>query len=224
VQKINIKPTGPFKIIANEVFVMSPKVSAEHKLMMKEKILASSMTLFSRKGYHETSMDDIVRESGYSKGAIYGYFQSKEELFVELQKKYATLSYNQLKSIVDQEVSALAKLERAADLVFASICEVSEDVCRMDLEFQLASSRIPKMRKELKQQLMTIIKLLDDIIIEGVGNGEFRKGLDSNNIATILVSAIGGLSNLLITTGINLDWEKVKTALIDTVRIGILKN
>jgi AcrR family transcriptional regulator len=191
--------------------------------MMQEKILAASMTLFSKKGFHETSMDDIVKESGVSKGAIYGYFDSKETLFIELQRKFATLSYIELRSVIDRETTALAKLERAADLVFASICEVSEEVCRMDLEFQIASSRIPKMRKQHKAQQMTIIKLLEDTINEGIESGEFRKDVDANRVATILISALGGLSNLMITAGFKFQWEKIKNALVSTVRVGITR-
>ena len=202
---------------------MSPKVSDEYKTMMKEKILSAALSLFSKKGYHETSMDDIVEESGFSKGAIYGYFDSKETLFLELQKKFATINYNQLKSVIDQEPTALAKLEKAAELVFASICDVTEETCRMDLEFQVASSRLPKMRKQHKQQQLAIIKLLEDVIIEGIQTGEFRKDVDANSVAAILVSAIGGLSNLLVTAGMKFQWDKVKDALVSTVRIGIVR-
>lgn len=202
---------------------MSPKVSEEHKLMVQDKILNAAMTLFARKGYHETSMDDIVSESGFSKGAIYGHFTSKDTLFLELQKRYATLSINQLTSAVAQEATAFAKLEIAANLVFASMCEVSDDVCRMDLEFQVASSRMPTMKKEHKKQQLTAIKLLADIINEGIDTGEFRKDLDADSIATILISAIGGLSTLMITTGIKFDWDKIKKALVFTVRDGIMR-
>ncbi|MFX1606063.1 MAG: TetR/AcrR family transcriptional regulator [Promethearchaeota archaeon] len=202
---------------------MSPKVTDEHKTMMKEKILGASMTLFSKKGYHETSMDDIVKESGFSKGAIYGYFDSKETLFLELQKKFATLNYIELKSVIDRETTALAKLERTADLVFASICEVSEEMCRMDLEFQIASSRSPTMRKQHKQQQMAVIKLLEDTINEGIESGEFRKDVDANSVATILLSAIGGLSNLMITAGFKFQWDKIKSALVSTVKVGITR-
>jgi AcrR family transcriptional regulator len=201
---------------------MSPKVSDEHKTMMKEKILSAALSLFSKKGYHETSMDDIVEKSGFSKGAIYGYFDSKETLFLELQKNFATINYNQLKSVIDNEPTALAKLERTADLVFASMCEVSEEMCRMDLEFQVASSRLPKMRKQHKQQQMAVIKLLEDVISEGIETGEFREDVDANSLATILISAIGGLSNLLVTAGFSFQWENIKNTLVSTVRVGIV--
>ncbi|MFW9981559.1 MAG: TetR/AcrR family transcriptional regulator [Candidatus Thorarchaeota archaeon] len=202
---------------------MSPKVSEEHKTMMMEKILQAALSLFSKKGYHETSMDDIVKKSGFSKGAIYGYFDSKETLFLELQKKFATINYYQLKAVIDDEPTALAKLERTADLVFASICEVSEEMCRMDLEFQIASSRLPKMRTQHKEQQTAVIKLLEDVITEGIETGEFRKDVDANSVATILISAIGGLSNLLVTAGFNFQWDNIKNALVSTVKVGIVR-
>ncbi|MFW9808250.1 MAG: TetR/AcrR family transcriptional regulator [Candidatus Thorarchaeota archaeon] len=201
---------------------MSPKVSEEHKTMTMEKILLAALSLFSKKGYHETSMDDIVKKSGFSKGAIYGYFDSKETLFLELQKKFATINYNQLKTIIDNEPTSMAKLERSADLVFASMCEVSDEMCRMDLEFQVASSRLPKMRKQHKEQQMAVLKLLEDVINEGIKSGEFRKDVDANSVATILISAIGGLSNLLVTAGFNFQWDNIKRALVSTVRVGIV--
>jgi len=202
---------------------LSPKVSDEHKTMMQEKILGAALTLFSKKGYHETSMDDIVNESGFSKGAIYSYFDSKETLFLELQKRFATLNYIELKTVIDRETTALAKLERTADLVFASMCEVSEEMCRMDLEFQIASSRVAKMRKQHKEQQIAVIKLLEDTINEGIESGEFRKDVDANSVATILISAIGGLSNLMVTAGIKFQWDMIKTALVTTVRVGITR-
>lgn len=190
---------------------------------MKEKILQAALSLFSKKGYHETSIDDIVTESGFSKGAIYGYFDSKETLFLELQKRFATINYNQLKSAIDQEPTALAKLEKAADLVFASICDVSEVMCRMDLEFQVASSRLPKMRKQHREQQLAVVKLLESTIEEGVQTREFRKDVDPNSVATILLSAINGLSNLLITAGMKFQWDKIKDALVSTVKVGIVR-
>ncbi len=46
----------------------------------RAQILGAAKRCFARKGYHETKVDDIVREAGLSKGALYWYFKSKEEL------------------------------------------------------------------------------------------------------------------------------------------------
>ncbi|GAB6066160.1 TetR/AcrR family transcriptional regulator [Aquifex pyrophilus] len=53
----------------------------------KERILLSAKRLFSEKGYYGTSVEEIVRDAGLSKGAFYFYFKSKEDVFKELIEK-----------------------------------------------------------------------------------------------------------------------------------------
>ena len=50
----------------------------------KEKILDSALHVFVKSGYSDARMDDIVEESGMSKGAIYYYYKSKKDLFLGL--------------------------------------------------------------------------------------------------------------------------------------------
>ncbi len=57
-----------------------PKVTEEHRAARRQQILHAAWTAFSRNGFHATTMADIIRESGLSAGAVYGYFRSKEEL------------------------------------------------------------------------------------------------------------------------------------------------
>ncbi len=50
----------------------------------KDRIIQSAKELFSQKGYNHTTVDDIVRHAGLSKGAFYFYFKSKDQLMEEL--------------------------------------------------------------------------------------------------------------------------------------------
>jgi AcrR family transcriptional regulator len=54
----------------------------------RKEILDAALRCFSNKGYHETRIDDIVKESGLTKGAIYWYFKGKRELFVALIEQH----------------------------------------------------------------------------------------------------------------------------------------
>lgn len=56
------------------------------KLETREKLLQSAKELFSKKGYYETKVSDIVEKSGVAQGTFYIYFKSKEEIFLELVK------------------------------------------------------------------------------------------------------------------------------------------
>jgi TetR/AcrR family transcriptional repressor of mexJK operon len=56
-------------------------VEPRGNLSRKEQILAAAHRHFLRDGFHDTSLDDIIKQSGGSKSAIYQYFKNKEELF-----------------------------------------------------------------------------------------------------------------------------------------------
>jgi len=54
----------------------------------RAQILEAAQSCFGKTGYHKTKMDDIVRASGLSKGALYWHFKSKEEIFLALFDQY----------------------------------------------------------------------------------------------------------------------------------------
>ena len=60
-----------------------PKVTEEHRTARRRQIADAALRCFARTGFQQTSMADIIAESGLSAGAIYGHYKSKEEL-VEL--------------------------------------------------------------------------------------------------------------------------------------------
>ena len=57
-----------------------PRVAAEHLSARRQQILDAAETCFARAGFHKTTMQDIIAESQLSAGAIYNYFNSKDEI------------------------------------------------------------------------------------------------------------------------------------------------
>jgi AcrR family transcriptional regulator len=57
-----------------------PKVTEQHRLARQDEIIDAALAAFRRKGFHATSMAEIIAESGLSSGAIYGYFASKTDI------------------------------------------------------------------------------------------------------------------------------------------------
>ena len=64
-------------------------MESRNKNATRERIIESAMHAFAEQGYHDTSMDDIVRRSGFSKGGIYFHFPGKEALFYALVNRLA---------------------------------------------------------------------------------------------------------------------------------------
>lgn len=86
----------------------------------KEKILSVALALFAKKGYHATSISQIAQKAKISKGLMYNYFKSKEELLDEIIKKgfnsLAEFEY-QPKGGVDPEI----QLEKFIDSVLDNL-------------------------------------------------------------------------------------------------------
>ena len=64
-----------------------PKVLPEYKEEAKKRIIEASVKVMSEKGYSQTTMEDIAAYLGVSKGALYLYFKSKDDIIVESAKK-----------------------------------------------------------------------------------------------------------------------------------------
>jgi len=57
-----------------------PKVSEEHADARRQQIIDAAYRCFARKGFHQATMRDIYEEAGLSPGAVYHYFDSKDEI------------------------------------------------------------------------------------------------------------------------------------------------
>ena len=98
-----------------------PDVSEERKAQ----IYQAALTCFNRKGYHRTTMDDIVAESGLSKGSLYWYFKSKKELFISLFREVMRQIGQAWEGIAaNQEASATEKLRASLALFRAELGEM----------------------------------------------------------------------------------------------------
>ncbi|QNE46389.1 TetR/AcrR family transcriptional regulator [Glaciihabitans sp. INWT7] len=64
-----------------------PKVSEEYRTAKRAEIAGAALRAFSRRGFHATSMADIIAESGMSAGAIYGIFSSKSDIVFDVASR-----------------------------------------------------------------------------------------------------------------------------------------
>jgi AcrR family transcriptional regulator len=74
-----------------------PKISDERRAARRQQILDAAWVCFQSRGLHATTMDDIIRASGLSAGAVYSYFRSKDELILAA----VTTSLSGLRDLVE---------------------------------------------------------------------------------------------------------------------------
>jgi AcrR family transcriptional regulator len=96
----------------------------------RDRLLDAAMDVFARRGYHGTTVDDIVASSGTSKGAFYHYFPSKQGIFIELLERLADMVEAAVEAAIDQEQGALAKVEAALRVVL-EVASAQRDLARI---------------------------------------------------------------------------------------------
>lgn len=203
--------------------LLVPRVTEEYKQLIEDRILEAAKSLFSSKGYHETSMDDIVGESGLSKGAIYGHFESKERLFLEVQQRKLDASLGKMEALFSTGDSASQRLKKALDSQFDENCDVTRETCMINLEILFNAARNESSRTEVEKRATSAYKFWRDILREGVKRNEFREDLDIEAIAPILDATVDGLS-LHWMIGHDFDWNRMKKAFLQLVTKGMLPN
>lgn len=114
------------------------RLSREEKRQeTKEKLLRSAEQLFNQGGYEKASVDLIAENAGFSKGAFYSNFESKEAIFLELLELSKRRKIEALEYLVAQEMSA----DQLLAAIRNSGPDSDFDFAQLAVEFQLQASR-----------------------------------------------------------------------------------
>jgi TetR/AcrR family transcriptional regulator, transcriptional repressor of aconitase len=92
-----------------------PKVSEEHLANRRRQILDAAANCFARNGFHRTSMQDIVRESGVSAGLVYRYFTGKDDMILAIVDEWHTTRTASLNKASDPLAAYLDLLRAIAE-------------------------------------------------------------------------------------------------------------
>jgi len=86
---------------------------SENNTPVRQRILDAAVERFSREGYHNTKVDDIVEDSGTSKGSVYFHFPSKEDIFLGLVDEFASILEKRLSEAIEKEESGVRRVNAA---------------------------------------------------------------------------------------------------------------
>jgi len=132
------------------------------------KIVSAAWKLFYEQGYEDTTVEEIIELSKTSKGSFYHYFDGKDALLSTLSVLFDD-KYEELKTQLDSELSAIEKLLRLNSELFTMI----ENSISIDLLARLLSTQlITNGEKHLLDHNRTYYKLLRKIIAQGQEDGQ----------------------------------------------------
>lgn len=136
----------------------------------KSRIVKAAWNLFHKKGYDQTTVEDIISASKTSKGTFYHYFKGKEALLNSLSYLFDE-KYEELAGIIDPNLSASDKLFFLNRELFQMI---EETIDRHLIAYLYSSQLITKDKKSLADKKRFYFKWLTEIIDDGIKSGEFK--------------------------------------------------
>ncbi len=127
-----------------------PRVSDEHLEARRAQILDAARRAFTRNGFHSTSMQDILRESELSAGAVYRYFPSKEAIIAAIAEQ----AIRTLRVVFegDDDVAPLELIARAIEIVERRARD--DDMGRLALQVYAEAARSETLRREISAAVM----------------------------------------------------------------------
>jgi AcrR family transcriptional regulator len=161
------------------------------KQLKKDLIADAALACFLSSGYNGTSMDEIVKASGISKGGIYWHFKSKDEIFLYIIEKCFSEWNNELANRLESDDSAreaLGKfLEFFLEVIAAPILSLTHEFLLHIKDKEMLDRACTYMDHSNKS---SIIK---NVIQDGIAKGEF-KALDPETAANIFIGIFEGIS------------------------------
>ena len=154
--------------------------------LREEDFLNAAEKLFSERGFHDTSMEDVASEAQYATGTIYRYFASKMDLYQHLLIRRGRIYFHETHALIEQATGPVEKLRAAirgkVDFFFAHR-EFLKIYCS-EIAGQSGCSGPPQ---ELQQEVEQSRAQLRNILATGMEQGLFRE----LNVETTLAAFIG---------------------------------
>jgi AcrR family transcriptional regulator len=134
----------------------------------RERILDAALQVFAQKGYHRAVVDDIVRASGTSKGAVYHHFPNKEALFLALVDEFSARLAEAIAGAIAGSHGALGKVEAALRAGLETFARHRELARILLLESVSLGPAYQAKRAEVHGRFAALIRAyLDQAVAEG---------------------------------------------------------
>jgi AcrR family transcriptional regulator len=186
----------------------------------RQQIMQAALACFARKGYHKTTMDDIVAESGLSKGTLYWYFKNKDDLFFSLVTSFFLEMRLDLDAILERHISASDKL-RALAYEFVSYFQEVTEFLNVFFEFWMQSALNEQLNQLFSSMLVQYREMIAGIIAEGIAAGEFKE-VDAKQLAWTVMAVYDGLWFYKMLTPDEVDLDRANQAFLETLFAGLL--
>jgi AcrR family transcriptional regulator len=158
----------------------------------RNQILDAATKVFVRQGFQHARMDDIVEESGLSKGTLYWYFKSKEDIINAILRRLFAGALESLASLLEAEGTVSERLVQLTSDRVTGMKRMSSLV-PIIFEFYAVAVHQQWVKQFIGEYFKHFRGLLEDLIQQGIDRGEFYP-VNAAETAISLASMYEGLT------------------------------
>ena len=176
-----------------QVRYQSVSLYMRNAISTKELIIRESANLFNTQGYKATSISDITRATGLTKGAIYRHFENKSDLEQQALRSLAKLMFTELGG----QIKKAKNYQEKMDATFAFFEEYMHNpIYKGGCPLLNAATEVDDTNVVLRQQTFNILAQLKasvkKIIENGIKNNQVKPETDAAFYATIIIATLEG--------------------------------
>jgi len=171
---------------------------AEAKAQTRTALLESAQQVFAEEGYANASLDQIAAEAGYTKGAVYAHFASKEELFLELLSNGLIRQIEVLEALLDrarkQPECLSIYLNELLDALDMPGSDMGSHISLLGVELQQESRRNPQLAEGFTDIIGRHRAALKSVIAEVFRINGTKPVMDMDLYSGTLIAVVEGLA------------------------------
>ncbi len=190
----------------------------------KNSILKVARKLFFERGFKSVTVDLIAAKAEVSKGSIYLYFDSKEEIYTQILISANIERHKEIENFTKQDGSA-SELLLSFALDYVNFFMDNNELFRILMTFMLQSENMNLTEEQNTQLIHTTnenVLAISEILQKGVASGEFVSGIDFNQMRNAIWGMLNGIISLYIYTGSpEKRAERIRTIVKDNLSIFI---
>jgi AcrR family transcriptional regulator len=194
---------------------VAPEYSVEYKEEARKRIMEIGIQVFAEKGYHQTTMDDVAKRLNVSKGTIYLYFNSKEELVKAIAGRFQDKQKEALRSWFTEGLSGKLELKPSSELDRREYHK-RRYLARFAFELFFQSTRDPSLRKNLVESVENRRQIIAELVDDLKRKGEITpESTDMRSLSLGLLAFLLGIQALLF---LDVDSSEVSRASREAMR------
>jgi AcrR family transcriptional regulator len=173
--------------------VLTRLTREQSKAQTREKLLAAARSVFARRGFHGSSVEEIASEAGYSTGALYSNFEGKEDLFLVLMEREIDEHAREIAQAVEERPSIAERAQGGAQQ-WMTMIDREPELLLLFMEFWAYGVRDPQMRPKVAARFAQVRALLTELISDGMREFELELEISPEHLAVAIDALADGIA------------------------------